>query len=98
MGAIEPGEKFTIEYGNGHKLEVMALSFRQRHALAKMCDRMIAVKGAEQFEIIEEALRFCVPGMKDELPDVIDDITAAEIIRKVRMGSTISDEERKKSD
>jgi len=98
MGAIEPGEKFTIEYGKGHKLEVVALSFRQRHNLAKMLDRMVASKGAEQFEVIEEALRFCVPGMSDSLLDTIDDITAAEIIRKVRMGSTISDDERKKSE
>jgi len=98
MGAIEPGEKFTIEYGNGHKLEVAALSFRQRHNLAKLMDKLVVAKGAEQFEVIEEALRFCVPGMDDALLDTIDDTMAAEIIHKVRKSSTVSEDERKKSE
>jgi hypothetical protein len=98
MGAIEPGEKFEIEYGNGHKLEVVALSFRQRHALAKVVDKVIAAKGSEQFEAIEEALRICVPACSEAFLDTIDDAMAGEIVEKVRQNAAISEDERKKSE
>jgi len=98
MGAIEPGEKFTIEYGNGHKLEVVALSFRQRHALAKVVDKLFVAKGSDQFEVIEEALKICVPNCSEAFLDTIDDAMASEIIGKVRKNAMVGDDERKKSE
>lgn len=64
MAFIEPGQKFPIEYGNGNRLEVVALAGRKQRQLADVVKRLAAAEsngtGLDAFDMCEEGLAICV--------------------------------------
>jgi len=101
MGAVEPGEGFTIEYGKGRQLCAVGLSFRQERALAKLEDSARAAESAEQvFDLFEQGLRLCLPHMGseevDELLDVLNLEMLQDVLRKINRGQHLTEDERKK--
>ena len=104
MVAIEPGEKFTIEYGKGHQIEVVALNGRQRIEATKCVAEMqrASKEGdidaqAKALEWLEQVTRFCAPSMTDEMIDKTDDELQIQIISQTMMKASIEVEEAKKS-
>lgn len=103
MTSIEPGEKFSIEYGNGHTVEVVALNMRQRRALIKLLAAVQDADPHEALDSIEEALRCCFPAelnadIFDELVDSLDEEMAMEIVQKTMEKQRLSEDERGKSE
>ena len=97
---IEPGQKFSITYGeNGATCEVVALSLRQKIRVAQIMEQVQSCTGAEAaraFVLIGEALEIACPGKTDD--PAIDERLAGEIIGKCLAGSSVSEEQQKKSE
>ena len=101
MTAIEPGEKFKVSYGNGHEIEVTALSGRQKRKVLSLIDEVSqlqtsASSKARLFDIAEEAFLICVPNATDELIDRMDERMQIEIVGKTLSGISLSDDDKKK--
>ena len=66
MPAIEPGEKFTIEYGNGHRLEVTALAGRKQGRVLALLSAIGQAEETKSYHLatdkLEEALAICLGG------------------------------------
>lgn len=99
MANIEPGEKFTIGYGNGHKLEVVALNMRQRRQIIGL---LSSVQNAadenpvEALEAIEKALGLCCPDLDAEFIDSLDEEMAMQIVQSTMEKAGLSEDERGK--
>lgn len=103
MTAIEPGELFTIEYGKGHKLEVVALNGRQR----LKCIRFLAQAQSagsdfaalcQATEELFECVKLCAPSLTEEQLEKMDDELMAQVIVKTLGKAAISEDEAKKSE
>ena len=61
---IMPGDKFEIEYGNGKKIEVVALAGKRQRELGKILDELRKVEETQEIErmceLAEEALKYCM--------------------------------------
>ncbi len=101
MAVIEPGDKFEIEYGKGHRLEVSALSLRQSRALSAKVKELVAAeqngRGLDLFDLTEEALALAV-GDEDSaaLADEVDAEVAMDIATKVLSKQALSEDDKKK--
>ena len=103
MRTIEPGEEFEIEYGNGHRLKVVGLSFRQERELAKAEDAAKKVSTNEEaFDICEHALRLSLTNHDDKqfsvLLDKLNLNLIQEILLKINTAAEVSTDDEKKSE
>jgi hypothetical protein len=66
MAAIEPGERFTVEYGNGHQLEVIALAGRKQGRVLSLLSDIGKAEETREYHLagdkVEEALAICLGG------------------------------------
>lgn len=99
---IEPGSKFTIEYGNGHLLEVTCLAGSQQTRLAKALAKAAASEGNQDivgmFTASQEALELCVGKEAADVlwDDHVDAEMAMDIAGKTLGKQALSDEDKKK--
>jgi hypothetical protein len=103
MSKIEPGERFKVGYGNGHSIDVLALNLRNKRKLIELVERVSGLAATSEskailFDIVEEALRICVPGLTDELLDTLDEGMGMEIVTATLGGQVLSDDDKKKSE
>ena len=106
MANIAPGEKFTIGYGNGKELEVVALNGNGQRKLSNAIAEMAGLEGEgglaafKLFDLAYDAVVICVGTEKaDELFDTdVDAELGMEIASKVLGKQSLSEEERKKSE
>lgn len=103
MSSIEPGESFKVSYGNGHTIAVVALNMRQKRKLIELVERVSTLSETSEsksvlFDIAEEALGICVPGIQDEVIDTLDESMAMEIITATLGGQVLSEDDKKKSE
>ncbi|NNE62358.1 MAG: hypothetical protein HKN35_15810 [Woeseia sp.] len=101
MAIIEPGDLFTISYGNEHELDVTALSLRQAKFLSRKVKELVAAeedgRGLDLFELTEEALALAIGAeMAEELIDEVDAEIAMDISSKVLAKQALSEEEKKR--
>lgn len=63
---IEPGEPFTIEYGNGHELTVIALAGRKQGQVLTLLTEIGRAEETKDYsfaaELVEKALAVCLGG------------------------------------
>lgn len=61
---IMPGDEFTVSYGNGRSVTVVALAGKRQRELGKLLDELKAVEQSQEIEraceLAEEALRLCM--------------------------------------
>ena len=103
MSRVEPGETFSIQYGNGHSIEVMALNMRQKGKLIAIVEQVSGLAESNQsraklFELAEQALKICVPNVDESTLDTLDEQMAMEIITATLSGQFVSDDDKKKSE
>ncbi len=99
MGAVEPGERFTITYGSKEtRLEVVSLSWRQQRDILAIDEFTGTVEQCMQE--LEKHLRHCVSYMSDDefsaFMDRMNLPLVREIIRKTNEQARLSNEEEKK--
>lgn len=102
MAYLEPGERFTVNYGNGHTIEVVALSGRQKRKVMSLVEEVSQIQAVTKsktrlFDIAEEAFLLCCPDASDELMDRLDERLQLEIVGQTLQGATLSDDDKKKS-
>lgn len=98
MTPIEPGQEFTIEYGNGHRLKVKALSLRQRRDLVRIVESVQQVQNkSELFDAVEAGLNLCLPNDAERLLDTIDEAMGMQIIIAVLSTTAVDDDQKKES-
>ena len=102
MSAITPGDKFEVSYGNGHKLQVVALSLRQKREVTGMLTKIQTLQEDPTsigllFELCEDMLRICCPDLPDHLLDEIDEKMAMEVVSNTIGLASVSEEDAKKS-
>lgn len=100
MPAIEPGERFTVEYGNGHKTNVVALSLRQKRKIMQLLlhvqDLKITTASIDDlYAKCEEMVRMCCPDITEEQLDKLDESLAMEIASATLAGAVLDPEEKK---
>ncbi len=99
---IEPGQLFTIEYGNGHMLEVRALAGRKQAQLAKTLSQAGQAEVEQNilalFDASLEALKLCVGDDAAESlwDDHVDAELAMEIAGKTLGKQALSEDDKKK--
>lgn len=103
MTPLEPGDKFKVGYGNGHVIEVVALSGRQKRKLLALMEEINALKTeaaskVRVFDIAEEAVRICVPDLTDEQIEKMDETQQLEIAAATMAKAALSEDEIKKSE
>ena len=103
MRSIEPGEVFTVKYGNEHEVEVVSLSMRQKRRMVELIEQVSSLSETGEsrvklFDIAEQALQICVPGLSDEFLDTINEDMAMEIITGTMAGQMITADDKKKSE
>lgn len=103
MTPLEPGDKFTVGYGNGHTIQVVALSGRQKRNVIAMLEEIKSLQAESAsklrlFEIAEDAVRVCVPGLTEEQIDKMDETQQLEIVGKTIAKAALSEDEIKKSE
>lgn len=99
MSAIEPGDRFFVGYGNGHKIEVVALSMRQRREVVKGVETVAGdSKAVDAYDAIEEALKRCCPNITDEIIEKLDEEMAMQIIQATMQKAALSEDDKKKSE
>lgn len=101
MPAIEPGERFTVSYGNDHTIEVVALSLRQKRQVTSDLKQVQQLKDSPEsigmlYEICEAMLRSCVPDIDESLLDELDETMAMEIVGNTLGVAAVSEDEAKK--
>ena len=100
MPAIEPGEPFTVQYGNGHTIEVVALSLRQKRLITQL---LISVQNltvtAESIDDLygkcEDMVRMCCPTVTEEQMEQLDECLSMEIASNTLAGAALDGEEKK---
>ena len=98
---IEPGDKFTVEYG-GKTAVVVALAGRKERELAKQIAAIAELEnigGAETFKIFEltyEAIKLAMPDATEDELDLLDAKSMMEICGKCLGKQALSDEDKKK--
>jgi frataxin-like iron-binding protein CyaY len=103
MRAIEPGERFRVGYGNGHEIEVVALSGRQKHKLLSLISEMKQLETTPEsairvYEIAEEMLLICVPDATDDLINKLNESQQIEIASATMNQHMLSEDDKKKSE
>ena len=103
MGYVEPGERFTVKYGNGRELEAVALSFRQERELAKLEDKARELtKAYEIFDLFESALPIALPHMSEEeisaLVDTLNLELLQSLLKSINEANSLSEDVEKKSE
>ena len=103
MTAIEPGDKFVIGYGNGHSLEVGALSLRQKRLLtaelAKIQKAQADNKIDEIYELVGSVLEVAIgQSATADIIDSVDEDMAMEIVNAVMSKTALTEDEVKKSE
>jgi hypothetical protein len=99
---LEPGERFTIEYGNSHQISVVALSARAKRRLVAMIKEIQTlqpqgVDGLERlYELAEEGVKVCVPDITDAQLEAMDEQQQLEIVGKTLAGASPTEEQQKK--
>lgn len=100
MTPIEPGETFTVGYGKGHTIEVVALSLRAKLKVARMFVEMQSlpdeIEGQEkQLAICDEMLAICAPNMTDTQAQTLDEVLALEVVQRTVSLASIGNEQKK---
>lgn len=95
---VEPGESYTITYGDGKTVQAKALGFRGQRKLVSLIDEIQSgdLKQAERMDVIEQILRLAIPDVSDEWLDSITIDTATEIMSIAARNGRLSEEDRKK--
>jgi hypothetical protein len=103
VGSIEPGEEFEIEYGNGHRIKVIALAGRKQGQLLKLG---VEIQEAQQAGRVDEcvdktveALGMCI-GDIDKANTMFDTVLdfdlAGQIIEAATNKQAVDDADKKK--
>lgn len=101
---LEPGEPYEIEYGNGHSLSVVALSARQKKKLVSILQAVQSLDTKQidslstLYDLAEEGLKICSPGITDEQIEKMDEQQQMEVIGKTLAGALPTAGEQKKSE
>ena len=101
MASIEPGEPFRIEYGKGHKLDVVALSQRQFRRMIAISTRVANGSPDDIMAVMDEmeaCLKMCSPSITEERIETLDSELIMEIIAKTMSKAKIDGDDEKKSD
>ena len=103
MTAIEPGDKFVIEYGNGHRMTVAALTLNQKKALTLKIDDIQEAQKENKigkiYNLVAEVLSVAI-GEEEAaaLGDTVDDEMAMDIVNEVMAKNSLSEEDLGKSE
>lgn len=81
---IEPGESFTIEYGDGHQIEVVGLSYRQKRQVKALAHECVSLPKTSEavdrlFDICDAVLAIVCPNITDEQRDRLNEEQVMEI-------------------
>lgn len=103
MKAIEPGDRFTVRYGNDREIEVVALSGRGKRKLLGLLGEVKTLDktpegAARVYEIAEELLKLCVPGVTDEVIETMNETHQFEIANATIAEQMLTEDDRKKSE
>lgn len=100
LAPIEPGERFTVEYGSGRTIECVALSMRTKRKVMELAAIVTSADSEplSKMQAIEDALAVCCPEMPDSLLDEIDEELAMQIIGGTLRKQRLSVEQAKKSE
>lgn len=93
--AIEPGQEFEVEYGNGKRTTVVALSLRKKAELGRLMKTIQSSRDASNFEHIIQLVSGVKPDATEEFFDTIDETMAMEIVSATM---TLTEAEQKKSE
>ena len=98
--ALEPGETFEIEYGNGHTIQVVALSLRQKRRITQLLLQVqnleVTVESIDElYSNCEDMVRMCCPDITDEELDKLDERLSMEIASNTLAGAALTAEEKK---
>ena len=101
---IEPGEPFEIEYGNGKRLQVVALNGRQRRECMLALDAAHKAGVANDFAavadaipMLEKAAQTCCPTLTDEDLEKFDEELLGQVIVSTLGKLRVTGEQAKKS-
>lgn len=103
MTAIEPGDKFVIEYGNGHRMTVAALTLNQKRALTTKIDEIQEAQEENKigkiYDLVADVLSVAV-GEKNAatLADKVDDEMAMDIVNAVMAKNSLTEDDLGKSE
>lgn len=102
---LAPGDPFTVEYGGGKRVTVVALSLSKQRKLAALVKSMIlaegsgdALKAIASFDAADEAVRMAIPDVSDEFMETIDASDAVTIASACLGKQSVEDEDKKKSE
>lgn len=103
MKQLEPGTPFEVTYGDGHKIEVAALSARNKRRLFQMLEETKTIEkgpagSIRVLDLAEEMVRICVPGISEEQLDSMNESQQIEIAGLTIQGGMLSDDDAKKSE
>lgn len=106
MRAIEPGESFEVEYGNGKRLTLYAVSSRQEREMAKAEAAANESKDPlARWDMIKGCLRTYLPENKmsnEDFETLTEDgmnlAVMCDVLRKANATAHVSEEDEKKSE
>jgi len=106
MRAIEPGEPFPVEYGNGKKLTLYAVSSRQERQMARdEAETKTSDDPEKQWDFATTCLRHYLPEsrMSDEdfealAFDKMNLATLWDVLRKANATTHLTEDDEKKSE
>ena len=101
MSRIEPGDRFTVKYGNGHTVDVIGMNGRQKSKVLSIIDRVQSLDESKDgravlFELAEEALRLCVPNCTEEFIESLNESMQLEIVGAAIGEQALSEDDKKK--
>lgn len=102
MTAIEPGQSFTIQYGNDHTIDVVALAGRKQRLLANKIKELVSAeregRSLDLFDLSEEALAMCLGDERaaELFESAVDAEMAIDIATKTLGKQSLSDDDKKK--
>lgn len=97
MAHIEPGEEFAVNYGTkGKSLTAVSLSLRQQREVMKLVAGADQLQSDEKFDLAEQALRLCFPGITEEQIDGLNYNMACEAIGQALSATRPDEDEEKK--
>lgn len=105
MRAIEPGEPFDVQYGNGKKLTLYAISSRQERAMAKAeAAANESSNPDERWTLVKSCLRSYLPESKmadGDFETLTEDsmnlAVMVDVLQKANSTTHVSEEDEKKS-
>ena len=100
---IEPGQPLTVTLETGREVEAVSLGMRgKRRAVAILQSIQgqgndVGVDELDQlYDLIEEAIRICIPGASEDTIDSFNETTALDLLQKTLAGQAVGADAAKK--